>query len=240
MSIGLSNYLQLPINKNVVVLVMVLFLCACSGPEEKNKEPERRPLLAQSNENDSPLKRQDETRDSLTKERLALSEKHFASGHSKYQNFQFKEARIDLEKAVQANPDSTKARYLLQMAKLLLDEGGGCLKGASSSEIMKEPSLWLQNERIELKRDFDDGETLMAAKAYEGALLKFEEVLERIKWSPYNIDYESIEDRARKHIIEIRSVLREISSSAAPDSDLKDGIVDPNEKPRPHRAEKEQ
>ena len=240
MSMGLSIYHQFPLTKKMVVLVMVLCLCACSGPEEKNKEPERRPLLAQSDENASALKRQNETGDSITKERLALSEKYFASGYSKYQDFQFRAARVDLEKAVQANPESIKARYLLQMARLLLGEGECSVGGANSLDIKKERDLRLQDERIELKRDFEDGETLMAAKAYEGALLKFEEVLERIKWSPYNIDYESLEDRARKHIIEIRSLLRESSASAEPDSDLEDGTVEPNEKPRTHRAAKEQ
>lgn len=66
----------------------------------------------------------------------------------------------------------------------------------------------LQQECIELQRLFDAGSAMASKKDYEGAILKFEQVLERIKWSPYNIDFGGLEEKARKQIIESRKLKR--------------------------------
>lgn len=141
-------------------------------------------------------------------EKIALSEHYTRVGQKFYEQFRFREAKANLEKAVQANPDNTKARYLLQMSGLLLGDNKDSLK-SSAERLKDEREVRLQQERIELRRLYDSGDALFKETKYDLAIRKFEQVLERIKWSPYNIDSEGLEDNARKQIIEARSLKRE-------------------------------
>ncbi|MDF1667248.1 MAG: hypothetical protein P1V97_36220, partial [Planctomycetota bacterium] len=141
-------------------------------------------------------------------EKIALSEHYTRVGQKFYEQFRFREAKANLEKAVGANPDNTKARYLLQMAGLLLGDNRDSFK-SSAERLKDERDVRLQQERIELRRLFDSGSSLYDESKFDLAIRKFEQVLERIKWSPYNIDSEDLEGNARKKIIEARSLKRE-------------------------------
>lgn len=135
---------------------------------------------------------------------MALSTEYTVAGYKYYEKFQFREAQAQLVKAVQANPDNTKARYLLQMTDLLLGENQTFRK---SSDLVDQGHKTLQQQRTKLKGLFDRGEKLFKEEKYERAIHKYKQVLERVKWSPYNIDSEGLEDLARKKHIEARSLM---------------------------------
>ena len=45
----------------------------------------------------------------------------------------------------------------------------------------------------DLKRLYKDGEDLFNAQEYDRAIIRFEQVLEKIRWFPYQIDSENFE-----------------------------------------------
>lgn len=209
-------------NQKAILLpvAITLVLTGCSGPDTRQSESGNNSaidLSDESSESDStslsrnaPSSQQstNSPKDLRTQEQIAISEHYCKTGQQHYENFRFREAKENLEIAVQANPDNTKARYLLQMAGLLLGEDKPTFQ-VTANKLADEREVRLQQEKIELRRLYDAGVKLQLAKNYDGAIKKFEQVLERIKWSPYNIDSGDFEDNARKQIIEMRSLKRD-------------------------------
>lgn len=147
----------------------------------------------------------------LTSKRLsqmALSERHYGFGRIYYEEFKFEEAKSSLEKSLAADPENTKARYLLQLANFLLGESSESYRICGDS-LREERSARLRLERFELRMLYERGSALFKDKKFDMAIRKLEQVLERIKWSPYNTDNDGLEDRARKQIIEARQGIRE-------------------------------
>lgn len=121
-----------------------------------------------------------------------------AEGQKLYQELRFREARDTFLEAVAADPDNTKARYLLQMSELLLGCGG--TQSSSCGLLLKETRhASLKDEKIELKSLYEKAEEQLLGEP-ESAVKLYELILEKIRWSPYNIDEEGFEDRAKARL----------------------------------------
>lgn len=201
----------------VLFLASLLGLCACSGPEKREQGPEeKQEQVASTNELESagsdPKTPQREASarprpDLRTQERLALSAHYTKTGEEKYRALRYREAREDFGKALQANPDNEKARRLYEMSGTFTHETREQFH-SSAERLKNERAVRIQQARIEIRRLYEAGLKLQKAKKYDLAIRNFEQVLERIRWNPYDIDSGAFEDKARRQLILSRSERR--------------------------------
>ena len=203
----------------VVAVTTTFGLSGCSAKEHRALEQKRVSTVEarQSTESDSETKlKMGENKakavsmkgkDLRTQERIALSMHYTKTGQRHYENYRYREAREDLQKAVELDPDNANAKQLLEMSGLILGERRESL-ASSANRLANERQVRLQQERIELRRLYKAGLKLQEAKDYSGAIRKFEQVLERIKWSPLTIDTDGLENKARANLIKGRSLSR--------------------------------
>lgn len=126
------------------------------------------------------------------------AEAAYEQGKKLYESFRFREARGKLRDALQADPEHVKARYLLQMTELLMGCGG--TESSSCGLLLKETRFaMLKDEKLELKSLYEKAEEQLLREP-ESAEKLYELILEKIRWSPYNIDEEGLEDRAKARL----------------------------------------
>ncbi len=140
-------------------------------------------------------------------ERAALSRHYFEIGKRFYEQFDYAKAAENFQKAVDATPNDGTVRHYLLMAQLLA--GNRQAEFKTVAEVLaQEKNVSIQQEREALARLYDEGKAHMEAGQYDRAIVRFEQVLEKVRWFPYPIDTGGYEDSARKFIVEARSLQR--------------------------------
>ena len=162
--------------------------CPCQSQLELSSPPARLAVLGQTLEVSAEGEKSNQEE----------AEVAYEQGKKLYENFRFREARDKLLEAVAADPEHIEARYLLQMAELLLGCGGTQI--SSCGLLLEETRLaLLKDEKLELELMFIKAEDQLLREP-ESAVKLYELILEKIRWSPYKIDEEGFEDRAKARL----------------------------------------
>ncbi|HBP23669.1 MAG TPA: hypothetical protein DEA08_38565 [Planctomycetes bacterium] len=141
-------------------------------------------------------------------EREALARHYFEVGKRHYDLFEYQEAAENFRKAYDAKPNDAEILHYKMMAELLAGERQAEFK-AIAEVLRQEKEVSIQQEKEDLKRLYKDGEDLFNAQEYDRAIIRFEQVLEKIRWFPYQIDSENFEENARTYIVRARRLQRE-------------------------------
>jgi type II secretory pathway component GspD/PulD (secretin) len=142
------------------------------------------------------------------KERIALGEHYFKVGKAAYDQLDYVEAQKNFEKAKEANPNDKKIQQYYLMAALLAGDRQAEFK-AITDRLHDERGVSIDQQVVELKRLHDEGMKLIDAHEYDRAIVRFEQVLEKIRWFPYPVNDTGIEKSARENIIEAKRRKRE-------------------------------
>jgi type II secretory pathway component GspD/PulD (secretin)/Tfp pilus assembly protein PilF len=142
------------------------------------------------------------------KERLALAEHYFKVGKQLYDQFDYAEAAKNFQKARDADPNNKDVQRYYIMASMLAGERQPEFEAVAET-LRNERQVSIQQEVIELKRLHDEGIRLLQAREFDKAIVRFEQVLEKIRWFPYPVSDSGIEKSARENIILAKKQKRE-------------------------------
>ncbi len=140
-------------------------------------------------------------------ERAALARHYFEIGKRFYEQFDYEKAAENFARAREATPNDATIRHYELMAQLLAGNRQAEFK-TIAEVISNERKVAVEQEREDLQRLFAEGKQLKDAGQFDRAIVRFEQVLEKIRWFPYPIDNGTVEEEARRLIVEARGEQR--------------------------------
>ncbi|HZV01991.1 MAG TPA: hypothetical protein VFF73_35110 [Planctomycetota bacterium] len=142
------------------------------------------------------------------KEKRALAEHYFKVGKQYYDQLDYAEAAKNFQKAVDADANDKKAQQYYLMASLLAGDRVAEFK-AITERLRDERGATIEENEVELRRLHDEGMQLIDRHEYDKAIVRFEQVLEKIRWFPYPVKDAGIEKSARENIIRAKKLKRD-------------------------------
>lgn len=122
------------------------------------------------------------------------------------------EAEEKLQEAVRLDPDNKNARDLLDTVLMLLSDRSGDIRDLQR-RMVDEKKVRLQQDVFELERLYLDGRRAMDDGSYDKAITVFDQILERIRWFPFDYDLSDQQNRARQSKEESIRLQNEYASS---------------------------
>jgi tetratricopeptide (TPR) repeat protein len=123
-------------------------------------------------------------------------------GKRLYDELRYREAEACFRRAHEAEPDDPESRdYLLRIELLTCSKPRGQLLSTGCRTFS------VEREKDELQALQREGEALLDAGEVELASARFERVLERLRWFPYEVDDGSLKTRAEECLSAARAVL---------------------------------
>ena len=107
------------------------------------------------------------------------------------------EAEEKLQEAVRLDPGNQTARELLDTVLMLLSDRSGDIRDLQR-RMVDEKKVRLQQDVFELERLYLDGRRAMDEGSYDKAITVFDQILERIRWFPFDYDLSDQQNRARQ------------------------------------------
>ncbi|MGB1396950.1 MAG: hypothetical protein ACPG7R_03820, partial [Planctomycetota bacterium] len=107
------------------------------------------------------------------------------------------EAEEKLQEAVRLDPGNETARELLDTVLMLLSDRSGDIRDLQR-RMVDEKKVRLQQDVFELERLYLDGRRAMDEGSYDKAITVFDQILERIRWFPFDYDLSDQQNRARQ------------------------------------------
>ncbi|OUU25583.1 MAG: hypothetical protein CBC13_01910 [Planctomycetia bacterium TMED53] len=107
------------------------------------------------------------------------------------------EAEEKLQEAVRLDPGNQNARDLLDTVLMLLSDRSGDIRDLQR-RMVDEKKVRLQQDVFELERLYLDGRRAMDDGNYGKAISIFDQILERIRWFPFDYDLSDQQNRARQ------------------------------------------
>lgn len=144
-------------------------------------------------------------------ERRAASIAAVAVAERLMSELRYPEAEERLQEALRLDPQNTKARELLETVLLIRGERSGEIREVLRGEVDRQ-NVRLQQDLVELERLYVSGRQSMEAEEYSAAIRSFEQVLERIRWFPFNVDLSDLRSRAEGSKEESIRLQREMDS----------------------------
>lgn len=128
-------------------------------------------------------------------ERRAASRAAAAAAERLMSELRYPEAEDRLQEALRLDPQNELARELLETVLLILGERSGEIRELLRSEVDRQ-NVRLQQDLVELERLYVGARRDMDDEEYSGAIRALEQVLERIRWFPFNVDLSDLRARA--------------------------------------------
>lgn len=133
---------------------------------------------------------------------------YFKTGMGFYNAFDYVEAAKHFQKSVDADPTNKEAQLYLHNAQLF--NGDRMQEFRTSAErLAARRQARVKQERIELVRLFQEGEKLFEQNEFDRAISKFEQVLEKVKWFPYDIDDGDYDEQASQYVVQAKALKRD-------------------------------
>ncbi len=107
------------------------------------------------------------------------------------------EAEEKLQEAVRLDPSNTNARELLDTVLMLLSDRSGDIRDLQR-RMVDEKSVRLEQDNFELERLYLSGRRAIDDANFDKAISVFDQVLERIRWFPFDYDLSDLQNRARQ------------------------------------------
>lgn len=143
--------------------------------------------------------------------RRAASRSATATAERLMAELRYLEAEEKLQEALRLDPQNEKARELLEVTLLVLGERRGEIQDFIRGEVDRQ-NVRLQQDLVELERLYVDGRRKMDDQNYSPAIRAFDQVLERIRWFPFNVDLSELRARAEGSRDEAIRLQRELDA----------------------------
>jgi tetratricopeptide (TPR) repeat protein len=139
-------------------------------------------------------------------EERELSLYYLRSGKKLMEDLRYKEALADVDKAVRLDPENAEARELDERLLVLTGERRG--HKAVIEALAGERKALIAQERFELARLYAEGVDLFTARRYDAAIMRFEAVIEKVRWFPYEIGPDDTAARAERSLADARAMAK--------------------------------
>ena len=144
-------------------------------------------------------------------ERRAASQAAVAVAERLMSELRYPEAEERLQEALRLDPQNEKARELLETVLLIRGDRSGEIRDVLRGEVDRQ-NVRLQQDLVELERLYVSGRQSMEDEEYSTAIRSFEQVLERIRWFPFNVDLSDLRSRTEGSKEEAMRLQRDLDS----------------------------
>ena len=135
-----------------------------------------------------------------------LAQKFYEAGFKMFKEFNYSQAREQIAQALELNPRHKGARELSSELQLIL--------GARTDEVkvikeflQDQLSVKLQETEVTVRNHFLQGEKLTAEQKYPEAETEFEQVINTLKWLPYDVGLNDYLTKAQERIKTLQDLI---------------------------------
>ncbi|MDE0959710.1 MAG: hypothetical protein OSB09_02930 [Planctomycetota bacterium] len=146
-------------------------------------------------------------------QRVKASQSATEAAQKLMNELRYVEAEEKLQEAVRLDPGNDDARQKLETVLLILGDRSGDIQDLRR-RLVEEKNIRLQQDVFELDRLYLNGRRSMDDDNFDKAISIFDQVMERIRWFPFDYDLSDLQNRAKQSKQEATQ-LRQQSVSAA-------------------------
>ncbi len=128
-------------------------------------------------------------------ERVKASQNATEAAQRLMNELRYVEAEEKLQEATRLDPGNESARQMLDTVMLILGDRSGDIQDLRR-RLVEEKNVRLQQDVFELERLYLNGRRAMDESNYDRAISTFDQVLERIRWFPFDFDLTDQQNRA--------------------------------------------
>ena len=140
-------------------------------------------------------------------ERSALARHYFEVGQVQFAELRYREASESFRQAHEADPNDREILAAKLRAEFILGDRQGEIASVAQA-FQNGVERRIDHERVEVRRMFQEGQELLRAGRYRQAETRFQNVLERLRWFPYSIGADGLEEEAREGLVEAKRARR--------------------------------
>lgn len=115
-----------------------------------------------------------------------LAQKFYDAGFKLFKEFNYSQSREQIAKALELNPQHKAAQVLASELQLIMGSRTDEIK-VIKEFLQDQLSVKIQETEVMVRNHFLQGEKLTAERKYSEAESKFEQVINTLKWLPYDI-----------------------------------------------------
>ncbi|MEW6073405.1 MAG: hypothetical protein AB1726_12545 [Planctomycetota bacterium] len=155
----------------------------------------------------------------LAQQRQAfLVEQHLAQAKELVRQTRLEEAELELARALELDPDHLGAKEFMAEVGSLLGRPGG--KFLTMEEILaRQQTLRVQQLREEAKDNYRQATVHLARGEFDAAIIELGLCLDHIRWDPYRIDWEGLDQQAETLLAEAKTKRDEAVAAAQEESE---------------------
>ncbi|MEE2890328.1 MAG: hypothetical protein VX404_07780 [Planctomycetota bacterium] len=127
-------------------------------------------------------------------ERVKASQTATEAAQKLMNELRYVEAEEKLQEATRLDPSNQNARQMLDTVMLILGDRSGDIQDLRR-RLVEEKNVRLQQDVFELERLYLAGRRAMDDNKYDKAITTFDQVLERIRWFPFDFDLTDQQNR---------------------------------------------
>jgi tetratricopeptide (TPR) repeat protein len=124
--------------------------------------------------------------------KLFLVEQHVANAQAQIGRLELEAAEGELVQALELDPDSLEAKRLLSEVGALLGRGPGEVQTVAE-DMAQRHQLKVQQLKSQAEDSVRKGKVLLARGDYDAAIAELTIALNHIRWAPYSIDWQSMD-----------------------------------------------
>lgn len=126
-----------------------------------------------------------------------LADKFFETGMARYREFDFPEARKNFEEALRLNPDHADARKMLDEVNLAMGERAAEIRTVKEF-VQNQLLVKIEQTAVEARNHMREGRTALKESRFKDAIREFEQVEEKLRWTPYDIGLTKQREKANE------------------------------------------
>ena len=127
--------------------------------------------------------------------RALVVEQHIAAARDMKERLRLEEAERELAQALELDPDNLEAKDLLAEVGALLGRPTGTTQTVID-DLGRQYDLRVQQLLEEAKDNLRRAKVLLARGEYDEAIVELSLCLDHIRWAPYSVDWEGLEEEA--------------------------------------------
>ncbi|MBI5434856.1 MAG: hypothetical protein HZA52_18635 [Planctomycetes bacterium] len=126
-----------------------------------------------------------------------LIDQHLANARALMADVRFEDARAEIARALELEPDHVEARELLNQVGALMGETSGVL-GTGSADLEAQYQVQLQALRADAEESYNKAKLLLARGDYDAAIGELTVCENHIRWAPATVDWAGLDTEVSK------------------------------------------
>ena len=194
-----------PFSSNSVNVSATTALSPESVPEKTLVKTGEVPFKESSGESGDIMSELEKEKTVKMQENEFLAQKYYEMGFKLFKEFNYAQARDQVAKALELNPQHKDAKKLYSEIQLVLGSRADEIK-VIKEFLQEQLAVKIQETELVVRNHFMNGEKLTVDKKYGEARLEFEAVINKLKWIPYEIGLKEYMTKAQERLKAIQDL----------------------------------